>query len=298
MPLYNKAPFVVEALESILSQTYAAHEIIVVDDGSTDDGVSLVESLAHPAIRLIQQRNAGVAAARNTGVQAATGDFIAFLDADDRYLPGFLTAINNLAHDFPSAGLLATAFRRFSDGRGSISYANSSLPQLHRGLVKDFYAQWCRGAFVSASSLAIRTTAFRESGIQFPAGERLGEDQDVWFRMAERYPLAYDPTVYCEYRVNVSGSATHAAQVVDLLPCYQRLAGRLQRKEIAPPLVCGAQRLLASHYLNVARARLSTGDINGASQLVLSPVARANPTYLLRTLALVGLTKLKLRPPK
>jgi predicted ATPase len=90
----------------------------------------------------------------------------------------------------------------------------------------------------------------------------------------------------------VIGSATHLSRVSDLLPCYQRLASRLVQGAVPSELAAGAQRLLASHYLNVARARLSRNDIAGATELVLQPASRANPVYFLRTLALVGMSHL------
>src|SRR5262245_11252046 len=106
IPLFNKASFVEEAIGSVMAHTRPAHEIIVIDDGSTDDGPERVKALAFSSVRLIRQANAGTSVARNTGIEAATGDLIAFLDADDRYLPGFLAAIAALAVDFPDACLL------------------------------------------------------------------------------------------------------------------------------------------------------------------------------------------------
>ncbi len=298
VPLYNKSNYIVEALESVFSQTFPAHEVIVVDDGSTDDGVASVKSIGHPAVRVIQQPNAGVSAARNTGVDAAMGDVIAFLDADDRYLPNFLAAIAQLAQDFPNASAFGTAFRRFSNGSPSRLATSSSRARLRRGIIDNFYAEWCRSSFICSSSVAVRVTALRELDIYFPEGERLGEDQDVWFRLAECYAVAFDPTILCEYRIDVAGSATQSARADGLLPCYQRLATRLSQGAVPSRLVPGARRLVASHYLNVARSRLNAGDAKGATQLVLHPMARANPVYLLRTGLLVCMARLGLKGTK
>ena len=86
IPTYNRAAYIVEALESVFAQTYGDCEIIVVDDGSTDDTKAVLQS--HMArIRYIYQENAGVSVARNTGISAATGEWIAFLDSDDQWRP-------------------------------------------------------------------------------------------------------------------------------------------------------------------------------------------------------------------
>lgn len=290
MPLFNKVSFVEEAIVSVLKQTLPATEIIVVDDGSTDGSAECVERLANSQVRLIRQANAGVAAARNRGIQEATGDLIAFLDADDRYLPGFLATIHELAADFPNAGLLGTAYCRFwDDGRYASNPLHASIAH-RRGYVPAFYTAWCRTAFLSTISLAVRRAVFTEKSLRFPIGEKLGEDQDLWFRIAERYPVAFDPAVCAEYRLGVPASATASSSVQNLLPCFVRLSERLAHDDVPDYLQVGARRLVASHLLNVARARLVSGDSCGAWQLVTDRRAAGNPFYRLRTGLLVVLT--------
>ena len=87
IPAYNARKFIGEAIESVLNQTFPAHEIIVVDDGSTDGTEEFVKNLFKDKVRLIQQENKGMGAARNAGIQVATGNIFQFLDADDLLLP-------------------------------------------------------------------------------------------------------------------------------------------------------------------------------------------------------------------
>ena len=285
IPLYNKSLFVAEALASVQAQTYPALEIIVVDDGSTDDGAERVKAISDPRIRLLRQENAGVSIARNRGIELARGDFVLFLDADDRYLPGFLETVMRLVGDFPSAALYATNYFRFrEDGTRDITPISSAL-KIKEGLVEDFYAAWCRSPFFYTVSLAIRREVFADSEMRFPKGERLGEDQDLWFRIAERYPIAYAKSPLVEYRMNVQGSATQTAKVLQVLPCYRRLEERLTAGRVPVSLRRSARKLLASHLLNVARARLGEGDIEGGWTLATDNRAKSNPIYRLRTMA-------------
>jgi len=90
VPLYNKAPYVRRALDSVAAQTFGDFELIVVDDGSTDEGASVVESFGDGRVRLIRQENTGPGAARNRGINEARGEVLAFLDADDEWLPTYL----------------------------------------------------------------------------------------------------------------------------------------------------------------------------------------------------------------
>lgn len=90
IPLYNKAPYIQRALDSVLAQTLQDLELIVVDDGSTDGGGEIVERCSDPRVRLIRQENGGPGAARNRGLREARGDIVAFLDADDEWLPRYL----------------------------------------------------------------------------------------------------------------------------------------------------------------------------------------------------------------
>ena len=135
IPLYNKAPYIERALHSIRAQTLSDFEVIVVDDGSTDDGASIVAAYSDPRVRLIRQSNAGPGPARNAGIAEAKGEFIAFLDADDEWLPTYLeenvrsleetgpelAAITSGYLEYPLGESKETMWRRAWDQRGKFS---------------------------------------------------------------------------------------------------------------------------------------------------------------------------------
>jgi len=100
IPLYNKADFITDAIQSVLNQSHQNFEAIVVNDGSIDDGASRVQAIHDHRIKLIQQANSGVSCARNQGIELAKGDLICFLDADDWYLPTYLETIASMALHF------------------------------------------------------------------------------------------------------------------------------------------------------------------------------------------------------
>lgn len=112
IPLYNKEDAILKTIDSVLKQTYSDFEVIVVDDGSKDNSLRVVQSIEDPRLRVIHKENGGVSSARNRGIREAKGDYIALLDGDDLWEPTFLEEQIRLIHDFPNAGMwgVNTAF--------------------------------------------------------------------------------------------------------------------------------------------------------------------------------------------
>jgi glycosyltransferase involved in cell wall biosynthesis len=119
IPLFNKAPFIERALKSVTSQTLTDFEVIVIDDGSTDGGSALVTSFSDSRIRLVKQENAGPGAARNRGLCEARGEFVAFLDADDEWLPEFLSESIRLLDQNPNASAVTSGYFGFPGGEST-----------------------------------------------------------------------------------------------------------------------------------------------------------------------------------
>lgn len=193
IPLFNKRQYIERAIRSVLAQTTPAHEIIVVDDGSTDDSAQVVRQIGDTRVRLVLQENAGVSVARNAGAMLAASDLVAFLDADDEWQPTFLESALDLRRRFPRAGLYATAYSRFDDA-GAAQMPNwIGVPDsTEGGLIHDYFRAAMACQPVCASAVMIPARILSEVGA-FPCDVRLGEDLDTWFRIALRYPIAWSP---------------------------------------------------------------------------------------------------------
>ena len=195
IPLYNKEREVGEALRSAVEQTLAPVEIIVVDDGSTDGGAAVVRDWAarSPLVRLIEQPNAGVCAARNRAVAESAGDYVAFLDADDAWRPGFLEEIAAMIDEFPGCGLYCTAF----DIRSHEGEFPADCPS-ERGVVEDFFRDSAHRYIAIPSASCVPRRVFDATG-GFPAGMKIGEDLYLWIRIARRWKVCFSPARLCLY---------------------------------------------------------------------------------------------------
>ncbi|MDM7859312.1 glycosyltransferase [Alteromonas sp. ASW11-36] len=270
IPLYNKAQHVMRTLESVAKQTLSAHEIIVVDDGSTDDGAQIVAEANIPNLHLISQTNAGVSVARNTGIEAATGDFIAFIDADDEWMPMFLEQMMELAERFPIAGVFASRYQMvvgenyFRD----VKFAPFDVPP-EGGLMSSFYDLASRGDLpFHLCSMVVRKSSIDSVG-GFPVGETMGEDQDLMCRLAENYHVAYSPSINYLYHTDATNRACVNHLPAQELPFSQRIMARLEQQ----PSVDTKQRIermrfCAAHICHLAQRNLRNGNVSAAWNLL------------------------------
>jgi len=226
IPLYNKEQTIARAIESVLAQTHTDFELIVIDDGSTDGGAAAAEAYADERLRVIRQNNAGVSAARNTGIAAACYDYIGFLDADDAWMTGFLSSMQQLIETFPGAGAYSCCFESVEkDGSRRSHHAMQSELQSSRcALIKDYFESAMRSYLITSSSVVIPKQVFEKVGAFNPAIRR-GEDRDMWRRIALEYPMAYlneaQAVVYadaqnraCDRAFHLSESAVASAEEV------------------------------------------------------------------------------------
>jgi glycosyltransferase involved in cell wall biosynthesis len=208
IPAFNSARFMCEAVDSVLRQTRPAEEIIIVDDGSTDD--TRVVAAALP-VKYIYQKNAGPSAARNTGLRHATGELLAFLDADDLWLPHKLAAQLSAFENFPDAGFsFSTVWHLYAGMNPKISYDPYYPPQLvgwlRRKPIKDggvygsVYDLLLRKNCVATSSMVVRREIVECAG-EFDTALWCGEDYDYWIRLARLAPAVFIEQPVSRYRI-------------------------------------------------------------------------------------------------
>jgi glycosyltransferase involved in cell wall biosynthesis len=199
IPLYNGAEFITRSVKSVLGQTYADFELIVVDDGSKDGGGEIVREFKDSRLRMIRQENAGASAARNKGIDEGKGKYFAFLDADDEWDVGFLDAAIQLATAFPQAGIYGTGYRMIHRKGPVVEItAQEALSGQNTLLVTDYFTRASGGSLINASGVVIPRSVFEEVGL-FQAGEHYGEDLEMWSRIALHHPLGYDTRVLFSY---------------------------------------------------------------------------------------------------
>lgn len=201
MPLWNKQSLVAATVASVLAQTRGDFELIVVDDGSTDDSPARVAAFDDPRIRILTQRRAGVGPARNAGIAAARHDWIALLDADDIWLPDHLAELDRVRERCPQAGLIGTAFTR-SDPAGRYR-----LPVRAEGGIEliNYFERVAEGdwSIFCTSSAAIPRSTFETLGGFGRA--KAGQDAEYWAAIALERPIAISRRVTAVYRPGTGG---------------------------------------------------------------------------------------------
>lgn len=218
IPCFRQAHFLGEAIESVLAQTYPHYEIVVVDDGSPDDPIQVVRR--YSSVRYLRQKNRGLAAARNSGIQASTGEYLVFLDADDRLLPNHLQANIKAFQEHPDAGFVCGDYRWF--GAEGAWHVHDCRPY------PDHYATLLRRNFIGPPHVVL----FKRQIIQNVGGFREdvspSEDQEMYLRIARAFPIYCHHEIIAEYRRHDA----QLSQKFDVMLKSSLTALRLQRDHV------------------------------------------------------------------
>ena len=276
IPCYNAERYIAATLDSVLAQrdndVPIDLEIIVVDDGSRDGSAALVRE-RYPQVRLLEQANAGVAAARNHGIQAARGEWVAFVDADDIWLPGKLAAQFALLAAHPECRMCYTAWQVWP--------SSAPLPEAkvlqevarNAGDMKRWqsasgwiYPQLLLDCVVWTSTTMAKRSLFDEIGC-FDGALRVGEDYDLWLRASRVTPILQVPRPYALYRIHPESitksrpTANYRAVVVE-----RALAKwGFDSPDGASADRAAVRQVLAQSWSDFASDRLRSGDAAGAA---------------------------------
>jgi len=227
IPLFNCEHYIKESIQSIQSQTYPVNKIIVVDDGSTDNSASIVECLAKqdPKILLLRGTNHGLSAARNKGIRAATADFIAFLDADDIWMPGKLAEQMTVFLLYNDSAFIHTQALAIDPTGKTVDgmFTTGLFQSEQRAIVQSQFSSIRSGEYIvagSASSVITRRNTAIKAGL-FDESMRSGaEDWDMWARLAEQGDVAFIPKPLVKIRV-------HPQSMQRSIPAVARARSRL-----------------------------------------------------------------------
>ena len=235
IPLYNKEGSIAQALDSVMAQECQDFEVVVVDDGSTDAGAAVVENYGDPRIRLVRQENAGVSAARNRGIEEAKGEYVAFLDADDVWMPGFLSEIVALQKEFPQCRAQATNYVFNSNGVKSPTILRKIPFSGERGvLVNYFEVASCSHPPVWTSAVCIERRLLQEIG-GFPVGIKSGEDLLTWARVAVRTDWAYSMKEMAQYnfdQMSIKEPPTRVPEEIDVVGAELKMLWKDNPKKV------------------------------------------------------------------
>ncbi|WP_338731169.1 glycosyltransferase family 2 protein [Mangrovimonas cancribranchiae] len=190
IPLYNKEYFVKNTITSILNQSFKDFEIIVVNDGSTDNSLDIVKTFKDQRIRVLTTKNQGVSSARNYGIKKANAKYIAFLDADDLWETSYLQTIHNLIIGYPKESIFASALKIKKGGNYHLSkYKDLDLKKGETARL-NYFKSSKKQSILHCSSVVIKKTIFKKIG-GFNSNLKTGEDTDLWIRIGLKYPVVF-----------------------------------------------------------------------------------------------------------
>lgn len=278
IPNFNYGAYIGETLQSALNQTYSDFELIVVDDGSTDNSLEIIrrfEDHFKGRLRLLTQPNQGVAVARNTGIQVSRGEMIAFLDADDIWLETTLEKTLGYLEAHPDCAMVYgnTEFFDSASGRSLGTDHGPGAKEPHAGNCLE--PLFLDGNFIPLMTVLMRRSVFDDIG-HFDTRFKVGEDLDLWMRVAGKYLIGYIPEVLTRVRrhggnLTFQSLASDKANVLILKKClrlYPELKATLPEEKIK-------QRYYQSYY-------------GLGSSLVLSGKKRRGRQWLRKALRLNG----------
>lgn len=267
VPLYNKARYIKRALDSILAQTVHDIEVIVVDDGSTDGGADVVANSVDSRIRIVRQPNGGPGAARNRGIAEARGEILAFLDADDRWLPGFLarnielmeryhvSAVSAGYVEFPENDVPTRVWRR----RGVSEGIQPVGPRLAASSLVGILA------FMSPCSTVVRTSTVKRWGGFYEGRCRYGEDAIFWLKVLLNEPVYFHFTPLVEFHREASQLSGNLASARPVEPFL--LDSEIVTRDCPPELSYLVAKFLSIRANKTAIVLGSWGDWRRSAEI-------------------------------
>lgn len=196
IPLYNKEKFIQNTLNSVLNQTFADFELIIVNDGSTDNSQEKVLAFKDPRIQYYSKENEGASGARNFGIEKAKSDYITFIDADDFWYPSFLSEMHSNINAFPEQKVFAAAIE--IETSDNVIPAKYSIEKTDECQVVNYFDSSSKMTVICTSCAAFHKSIFEEIG-NFDINIRSGQDTDLWIRIGLKKPVVFSSKILARY---------------------------------------------------------------------------------------------------
>jgi len=209
--VYNKQENILSTLQSVLHQSHAAKEVVIVNDGSTDESEKLILSINDSRIKYIRQENQGAAAARNTAIIHCTHPYIALIDADDIWHADFLKHIVEAIKKFPEKKVFSTGLN-IENKNNKIFKAHYSIPDIEEVNTYNYFEASKKASIIHSSAIVLHKDIFKEIGF-FDEKILSGQDTDLWIRIGLKFSVVFIPQYLATYRY-VPNSLYHSG--VDL----------------------------------------------------------------------------------
>jgi len=198
IPLYNKANYIQNCLESVLKQTHKEFEVILVNDGSTDGSETVVERFQDSRIRLVHQENKGASAARNKAISLAKHEWIALIDADDYWYPNHLEELQNTIEQFPKADVVCNNYEILLEK----DYVKNPTFSIEYPLKAQYIEDYFKGSLIDpiawTSALSFTSSIFKKVG-EFDTNIKSGQDIDLMVKFGLAATIAFNPKVTMRY---------------------------------------------------------------------------------------------------
>lgn len=272
IPLYNKRRHITRAVDSILHQTVDNFEIIVVNDGSTDGGEEIVVHYNDGRIKLINQENAGAAAARNRGIELSRGEYVSFLDADDEWLPNHLEEIIQLIQKFPEAKAFSTSYKVRTKNKTYKKVFSTLSKHPWQGILENyFYTDMVDGNPMSTVVVCVKRDIFDEVG-NFPVGIKIGEDVDMWIRIFLSYKVAFSTTDTAIVYVDADNRTIKTTRAPREEPIFvTRFQRMLDNNEVSEVFIDDVKKFIAHYLIVFASLNINVGDFKKANEFLNDP---------------------------
>ena len=210
IPLYNKEKYIAQTLETVLKQSFADFEVIIINDGSTDKSDEIVKSFSDSRIYYFITDNQGAAAARNLGIEHSQSPYIAFLDADDLWFENHLEELKNLIVKFPDAGIYGNRYQLIFENGNTYQPSFYGISDDYQGVVEDYFSASFKYAVASSISVAVPKSIFAKVG-NFKKYISSGQDTDMWIRIALKSQIIIGNKLTSSYLHYIEGSLSKTA---------------------------------------------------------------------------------------